>query len=66
MEHNNELLGIIQGKLNSKMITKDYHKECFGKFMKGVVVDRLKEEIQVAGDRNANEKKGFSQTKPFF
>lgn len=60
MEHNNELMAIIQGKLTNSMPTKDYHKNCINSFMKGVLLDKLKAEIHIAGDKTDRA------TKPFY
>lgn len=53
-------MGIIQSKLTNSMPAKDYHKSCINSFMKGVVLDKFKDEIHIATEKSDRE------TKPFY
>lgn len=61
VEHNNQLMGIIQSKLTNSMPAKDYHKSCINSFMKGVVLDKFKDEIHIATEKSDRETKPFYQ-----
>lgn len=59
IEHNNELVSIVQARLNVKMPNKEHRTGIFGKFLKAVMIDRLRAQMKIASELNG-------ATKPLF